>query len=601
MQITTRRFHYCCHLIIEAFWVISLLGPGQVFANNGLSYRVKIEGAPDRKIHKLLEGISNTASHKQIPVISTNLLRKKAERDIPRFLQALKSQGYYKAKVSVKIHADIKPVLLIFQIDQGPPFVLKTVNVHILGENTSIPIKLPRPNGIGLILGDRAISKAIIEAEKMLIHSVKSQGYPFPKITDRKVVVDHAGNSVDVGFFLTPGPEASFGKTNFAGLQSVEESFPRSRIPWKEGSLFNGDLLSELQNRLIATGLFTSVTVKGGNALDAEGRLPITVRVKERKHRTVKAGMSYKTDEGVGGKLSWEHRNFFRKGERVNTNFTISEIASTTEAGFRKPGFFHPNQSLILNASLAEERPEAFKSRNLNSSLILERSLTMKMKLGTGLAYRGSQVDQLGQREGFTLLSLPVYLNWDTSNDLLDPDRGRRMIFQIIPFYDIYGSELGFVKGYAGYSQYVKLTKSPFMILAGRTTFGSIWGAGRDSIPADIRFYAGGGGSIRGYAFQSVGPLLIDEPIGGRSIFEISAELRIKATDTIGFVAFLDGGSAFESDIPDFNEAIRWGTGLGFRYFTPVGPLRMDIGFPLNRRIGLDKKFQIYISLGQSF
>ncbi|MGA1863817.1 MAG: autotransporter assembly complex protein TamA [bacterium] len=555
----------------------------------------------DRKIRNLLESISNTDSHKQIPVISTNLLQKKAERDIPNLLQALKSQGYYKAEVSVKIQTDVKPVLLIFQIDTGPPFILKTVDIQITEKKSPLLIKLPQPNEIGLILGDRTVSKNIIDAGKKLLHSVKSQGYPFPKITDRKVVVDHARNSVDIGFFLAIGPEASFGKTSFAGLQSVEESFPRSRIPWKEGALFNVDLLSELQNHLIATGLFTSVTAKGGNALDDQGRLPITVSVKERKHRTVKAGISYKTDEGLGGKLSWEHRNFFKKGERVNTNLTISETASTTEAGFRKPGFFRPDQSLILNASLAEEHPEAFKSRNLNGSLILERSLSMKLTLGTGLAYRGSQVDQLGEREGFTLLSLPVYLNWDTSNDLLDPDRGRRLMFQIIPFYDIYGSEMGFVKGYAGYSQYVKLTKSPFMILAGRTSFGSIWGAGRDSIPADIRFYAGGGGSIRGYAFQSVGPLLGDEPIGGRSISEVSVELRIKASDTIGFVAFLDGGSSFESDMPDFNEAIRWGTGLGFRYFTPVGPLRMDIGFPLNRRIGLDKKFQIYISLGQSF
>lgn len=600
MQITTRQLYYY-YLIIVVFWAISLLGPGQVFANNGLSYRVKIEGAIDRKIRRLLESISNTASHKQTPAISINLLRKKAERDIPHFLKALKSQGYYKAKASVKIHTDIRTVHVIFQIDPGPPFILKTVDVHILGENASHPIKLPKPNEIGLFLGDPTVSKNIIDAEKMLLYSVKAQGYPFPKIKDRKVIVDHTGNSVEVGFFLIPGPEALFGKTNFTGLQSVEESYPRSRIPWKEGALFNGDLLSELQNRLIATGLFATVTVKGGNALDTEGRLPITVRVKERKHRTVKAGISYKTDEGVGGKLSWEHRNFFKKGERVNTNFTISEISSTTEAGFRKPGFFRPDQSLILNASMAEEHPEAFKSRNLNSSLVLERSFSMKLTLGTGLAYRGSQVDQLGEREGFTLLSLPVYLNWDTSNDLLDPDRGKRLMFQIIPFYDIYGSELGFIKGYAGYSQYVKLIKRPFTILASRITLGSIGGAGRDSIPADIRFYAGGGGSIRGYAFQSVGPILIDEPIGGRSIFEISMELRIKASDAIGFVTFLDGGSAFESDIPDFNEAIRWGTGLGFRYFTPVGPLRLDIGFPLNRKTGLDKKFQIYISLGQSF
>lgn len=120
-------------------------------------------------------------------------------------------------------------------------------------------------------------------------------------------------------------------------------------------------------------------------------------------------------------------------------------------------------------------------------------------------------------------------------------------------------------------------------------------------MPADLRYYAGGGGSIRGYAFQSVGPLSDDDPLGGRSLLELSNELRMNVTETLGFAVFLDGGAAFESAYPDLEESVRWGTGLGLRYFTPIGPFRIDVAFPLNRRDDVDDSYQVYISLGQAF
>ena len=137
--------------------------------------------------------------------------------------------------------------------------------------------------------------------------------------------------------------------------------------------------------------------------------------------------------------------------------------------------------------------------------------------------------------------------------------------------------------------------------MAGGANVGAIVGAERNEIPADERFYAGGGGSIRGYAYQTVAPLSGTDPIGGRSIFELSLELRLKLTEQFGLVTFLDGGNAFTSQTPDFRESLLWGTGLGFRYYTPIGPLRLDVAFPLDRREGIDDSFQVYVSLGQAF
>ncbi|MDY7036981.1 MAG: BamA/TamA family outer membrane protein, partial [Thermodesulfobacteriota bacterium] len=196
---------------------------------------------------------------------------------------------------------------------------------------------------------------------------------------------------------------------------------------------------------------------------------------------------------------------------------------------------------------------------------------------------------------------LPVHLRWDTSDHLLDPSRGGRMALHVAPFYDFREEDLFFHKGSVRLSRYMAVSEAPPVVLALGATVGLMSGAERDEIPADIRFYAGGGGSIRGYAFQSVGPTHDDQPIGGRSLITMTAELRIKITERMGLVTFIDGGSAFESAFPDFEETLQWGGGLGFRYFTAIGPLRLDVGIPLNRREDMDDRFQIYVSIGQAF
>jgi translocation and assembly module TamA len=600
-SILGRTGFYHVLLFIGIILLINILGIQILHAENGLPYRVKIEGVPDSKIRKLLEDLSNTISSKKTPAASLGLLRKRAERDTPQFLKVLKSQGYYAAKVGIEIKADDKPVQVIFKIDPGPPFLLESVHVQVVEENEYQKIRLPAPQAMGFLSGNPAKSKSIVDGENRLISGLKIQGYPFPRIEEQKIIVNHATKSVAVEFKIDPGPIAVFGSTEIKGLESVDEIFIRRKIPWKKGDRFNADLLAVMKNKLILTNLFAMIQVKITERFDEESRLPVIISVKERKHRTIKAGISYKTDEGAGGKISWEHRNFFRHGDRLGSAIVMSEIAYAGEGNFKKPDFLRDDQSLILKFRMAEDQPDAFISRNMSSSLIVERTLFRHIKLGGGFVYRFSQVNQLGIIEGFSLISIPMYFDLDTSNDLLDPTRGSRLTLQLVPFYDLHGSEFGFVKGYTNFSHYIAISKSPDLVLAGRAALGSISGAGRKAIPADIRFYGGGGGSIRGYPFQSVGPLLQKEPIGGRSLMELSIELRLKLTDTIGIVAFADGGSAFSEAYPDFEERLRWGTGLGFRYFTAVGPIRVDIALPLHRREGIDKRFQLYISLGQAF
>jgi translocation and assembly module TamA len=597
--------HWKAFLRKDTFFVVflcfALVIPLMVFADSPLSYKVSIEGTRSQELKSLIEAASQTVSLRETPPASLALLQRRMTRDIPLLSKALRSQGFYGAHVTWLIKEDTKPIQAVFRIELGQAYLLKSVDIHISSGGDSIEKRPPEPSQIGLVLGEPAQSKYILDAEKQISRWFGKHGFPFPNIAKPKVIVDHAEQTVSVEFQVEPGPCARFGPTEIRGLESVDEAYLRGKIPWKEGDPFNLDLFEETRRNLRSTGLFAFVQLNTGETIDPEGRLSILIRVKERKHRTIKGGISYKTDEGPGARLSWEHRNLRHRGELLAVEGMVSDIAYAAEGKFLKPEFLRPDQSVILNVRLAEDHPDAFISKSLKVTGQIERMLSTEMAVSAGLGLKWQKVDQLGEAERFALGSLPVTLDWDTTHDPLDPRRGGRLEFQVTPYRDFSGADLNFVQAYMHYSRYIQLSRKPHLVFAIRGTLGAMGGAERDEIPADIRFYAGGGGSIRGYAYQSVGPLRENRPIGGRSLAGLSSELRMKVTNTMGFVAFVDGGNAFEAGFPDFEESFRWGGGLGLRYLTGVGPLRLDIGIPLNKREGIDDSFQIYVSLGQAF
>ncbi|MFH1481666.1 MAG: autotransporter assembly complex family protein [Pseudomonadota bacterium] len=588
-------------LLIGLYLSIDFVHPITLSAEHGLRYTVTFEGVADQEMIRLLESVSDTVAFRERPPVSINRLKRRVSQDIPRLHDALRSMGFYGARVTSEIKEDVTPVQIIIRIETGSPYVLKSVDIEISAGDDAKDLKIPDKEELGLFLEKPARSKSILEGEKELIRVVQSRGFPYARISERKVVVDHAAQGVYVHFILLPGPRARFGSTEIKGLESVDDHYLRSKIPWKGGESFNAELLREARGRLIETGLFTTVEVRMGEKPDRQGALPVIIQVKERKHRTVKTGVSYQTDEGPGGKVSWEHQNFFHHGERLTFSGTGSGIGFAAGGRLRKPEFLRSNQALLLEMRLAEDRPDAFTSRNVTSTVAIERSLAKGLDASVGLAYRVSKIEQFGREDHFSLFSLPMRLDWNSTDNILDASKGGDLKLQITPYYDTYGEDLNYFKGYASYSRYLRLSRHPYSVLAAKGTLGTISGASRDAIPADIRFYAGGGGSIRGYAYQSVGPLRGGDPIGGRSLIGISSEWRVKVTDTTGFVVFMDGGNVYETKFPDFDEPLRWGAGAGFRYFTPIGPLRLDVAVPINRRREMDDRFQVYVSIGQAF
>jgi translocation and assembly module TamA len=564
-----------------------------------IRYRVRFSGVPDGQILREMKSVSDTIALRRSPPISERQLQRRAERDLPRFQQILRGHGYHAADVTLRVNTQRRPARVTYQVTAGEAYRLRAV--HMEPAVDSAVGVMPRLPELGLYREAPFSARAAMRASGAMAQQLQHQGYPFARVTDPEVYVEHAAQAVDLRYEYVSGPPASFGALTFSGLVTVRESFLRAKAPWQEDDPYDGSLLRQAQRRWSGSGLFASVRILKGETLDEAAAVPVHVAVSERKHRTLSLGGGYATDEGMRARATWEHRNLFARGERLTLSSAASEISYSTEARFQKPDFRRVDQTLTASVRAALDEPDAFRSRNVGAAVGIDRLIRSGLVAGGGLGFKYASVRDTGDQERFGLLYVPLRLDHDTSDDLLDPRRGGRWSLGVTPYQDVIGRDVMFHKLRASGTRYLQLGRRPEIDLAGRLTLASILGEERVGIPADERLYAGGGGTIRGYAFQSVGPLDGKAPLGGRSLAVTSAELRWRLNPEFGLVAFLDGGTAFEGTHFDSGEKLLWGTGIGFRYFTPVGPLRFDLAFPLDRRRGTDEAYQFYISLGQAF
>lgn len=570
-------------------------------ADNSLSYKVFIKGIKNETLLSDIQSISDSLSNTDHQISSEYLLQKMADSDIRKFIQLLRARGFYDASVQSDIKTGKNSFELTFQFQMGAPYILKSVKMELSNEYEAGGLILPDAEKLGLNISKPFTSIQVLDAQDGLIRFIRRKGFPLAAIADREVVVDHQDQSVTVYFKVNSGQKAVFGDITISGLTSVEESYVAGKLPWKKGDTFNGDLIEEARSVLSKLGLFASIRITEGTELGEGFTLPIEIGVTERKHKSISVGLNFITNEGPGVKFSWENRNLFHRGEALTTNYELSNHIVTAEGTFKKQDFIVKNQTLRLSLKIGRENTDAYNTTSITGSSFFDRDLTKKLRVGAGLTIRSAKVDQLSSTERFHLFSFPVYYSMDTTNDLLDPVRGYRFSLALTPYHEIMGPSITFAKVVSSYKRYAVILKKPYTVFAANLRIGILKGAGREEIPADERFYAGGGGSVRGYSYQSVGPLFGKVPIGGKSLIEMSTEVRLKITEHFGIATFLDGGTAFTNNLFDSGEFLQWGTGMGIRYYTPVGPLRLDIGVPINRRQYNENKYAIYLSLGQAF
>ncbi len=579
-------------------------------------YDVVLEtGTADSDLKKALEDSSRLVGDKSLPVSGDLGVVVKARDDRDRLIATLYEKARYGGVVTITVDGrnldDLppnptfdrsKPIPVKVDITPGPVF---TVNEVQFGGDAAHR----NPADYNLAPGAQAGSLAIIKAGDTIVDQLKGEGRPFAKLTERRVVADHSRNTVDIVLAAEGGPVAPIGEVGVTGEERVEPEFIQRYSRLEKGEAYSPEALRKAGERLRALGVFSSVTIHEADALAADGTLPMTIEVSEGKRRYLGIGAQYSTIDGFGINGYWGHRNLFGEAESLRIEGAVSRLGEASDFGdldysagilFTKPGFIHPSATLKAGIVAKTQNPDAYNARLITASLGLSYELTDQDTLSAAGELSFENDDDAFGNNNYLTFTLPITYDRDARDDKYNPTGGYHATLSAKPGYEfmngtVYSAFEGSISGYLG------LGAEDRIVLAGKLAAGTlIGGGGVEQIPATQRFFAGGGGSVRGYGYQEISPYNEnDEATGGRSYVTGSFEARIKITDKIGIVPFIDVGTVSDSIAPDFSD-IRAGAGAGIRYATPFGPLRLDFAVPLNKYDG-GTDYGIYAGIGQSF
>lgn len=569
----------------------------------------------DTKLEQSLTNSSLLAAEPEKPASGDLGLLIRARDDRERLVAALYENARYGGTVKITVAGqDIDslppnptfdrsaPVPVVIDVTPGPVFTLG--NVRLEGDVAGRDLEQ-----YGLVTGGDAGSLAIIKAGNKLVDDLKAEGRPLAELTTRQAVANHANNSVDLTMAAEGGPVAPLGDVTIKGPRTVDADFIRRYSRLNGGEAYSPEKLRKAADRLRKLSVFSSVTIKEASVLAPNGTIPLTIEVSEGKHRYLGVGAQYSTTEGIGLQGYWGHRNLFGRAESLRIEGAVSRLGEASNAKdmdysagiiFTKPGVITPETTFTASLKAKTEHPDSYDARSVTGYAGFAYEFNDYDTASAGFEVEWTDTDDAFGTNQYLTTSVPLEFVRDMRDDKLNPTEGFRAAVSAKPSFEalngtIFSTFEGSTTGYKG------LGSDDQVVLAGKIAGGVLIGASSlEDVPATRRFYAGGGGSVRGYSYQEISPYNdAGEATGGRSYIVSSVEARIKVTETIGLVPFVDAGVVSSDFAPDFSD-FRAGAGLGLRYATPFGPLRLDVAMPLKKYEG-GSSFGIYAGIGQSF
>jgi translocation and assembly module TamA len=573
-------------------------------------YVVRIDGLGEASSEELLTAFRKQSALEEAKKKTANAAQidRRARADAELLTSLLQSQGYYDAEVEPGIALEADVVAVSLRATPGPRYTFDTVEFPGLAEagGEAGPLR----DAFAVKPGDPVVAEKVIAAGVALKVALGEQGFATADIGEQDIVIDHQKMTARLVLPVTPGPVAHFGTIRVSGSPPFPASHVARIARFKSGDKFERSEVNDLRRALVATGLVASAETRIVPRDD--GRIvDIDVHLEPAPMRTVAGELGYGTGEGVRVEASWQHRNFFNPEGAL----TVRGVAGTQEqlaaVSLRRSNFRARDQVLTGLVSASHLDRDAYDAKTFQLSGGIERQSNFiwqkkwTWSLGGELVASDERdtIESTGERRRrtFFIVALPASLYYDGSDDLLDPKRGFRLGGRISPELSFQGGTFPYARAQIDASAYHPLSAG--VVAAGRIRLGSILGAGRDDVAPSRRFYSGGGGSVRGYGYQQLGPRYADNnPIGGRSLaeFSLATRIRLKALGgNFGLVPVLDGGTLTNGSLPDITHW-QFGAGLGVRYYSSFGPIRVDVGTPLNPRPG-DSRVAVTVSLGQAF
>jgi translocation and assembly module TamA len=594
-------------------------------AADPIAYTVKIAPTGEASLDATLAGTSQLSALRTKAPAGPFAVVARARQDIGRLDTVLKSAGYYQARITLAIngHGLDDPTLpdalqalpqsataaITVTIDKGPLYHLRHVTL-----DGAVPPDARK--AFTLKPGDPAIAATVLAAGNTLLSALQEHGYALAKVPPPTALAIPQDHALDVTFHVDAGARVDLGPIAITGLQRMQSWWVRRRLLIHQGQLYQPSKIEAARVDLASVGAFSGIRISAAKTLDPAGQLPLRVDVTERKLHTVTATVAYSTDLGGSAGLTWSHHDLFGHAEQLNLTAEITGLGGTADQGvgylakaqFLKPDYYHRDQTLDLTIEALKQDLQSYNQTAIILGPTLRRKLDPLWTVSAGLTGTEEQIVQEGVTRDYTLLAVPLTAQFDSTHvksPLDDPLHGVRATLIATPTESFANHSQTFVILQAQASTYFDLThlglaKPGLSVIALRGLVGSVQGASDFELPPDQRFYGGGTATVRGFKYQSVGPQFADGyPVGGTSIDAATLELRQRIWGNIGAAAFVDAGQVAEGSAP-FQGRLVEGAGIGARYYTPIGPLRLDFAVPLETEPHGDS-FEIYLGLGQAF
>ena len=578
-----------------------------------IRYTMQVDGlkklgleAQFRSLSELELGKKKAANAAQVAARATD--------DVQLAERLLRAEGYYDGAASSTV-TTVKDqpgqIVATISVTPGPRYTVASIAITQADPDPTARAMTALTSQLKVGAPIRSI--AVEGGEAQISLTLPQQGYPFAKVGQRDILLDGDTHSGDYTLPLTAGPRSTFGGLQTKGdpIFSVKhlDVFPR----FERGQIYDARMTDDLRQALVGTGLFSTVAIEpvdtGTKAPDGTEVVDLLVTQAKGPWHAWAGQVGYGTGQGILGTVSWTDRNLFPPEGALIPALTVGTQEQGANLTYRRSNAGQRDKTFQITGGFDRSDYDAYQARTFSLAVNWSRQSTPIWQKRWTYTYGAEilETDEQGAALNATdprpyrtyeIAALPVEVQYDRSNSLLDPTRGYRLLVRVSPEASIRSGVKGYARLTAQGTAYLPLGKS--IVLAGRAMVNSIEGVSDISeIAPSRRIYAGGGGSVRGFGYQQLGPKdAQNNPIGGLTSTELAFEARYRFGN-FGIVPFLDAGRVGSSSTPGFS-GLRYGTGIGGRYYTNFGPLRFDIATPIKRQPG-ESKIALYISIGQAF
>lgn len=537
-----------------------------------------------------------------------------ARADYTRILGILYDEGHYSALINITLDgteaAEIAPLdapdivrEVVVSVQPGPLFRFSRAAIAPVAPGSELPSAYAQ----GEVAGTGTIRRAAVAG----VDGWRDHGHAKADTAGQQITADHNRQAVDSQIALAPGPLVTFGRMHVTGHDRLSLRRLEKIAGFPAGQRFDPEEIEDVRRRLRRSGVFSAITLEEAETLHPGNVMDVHLTVVEQKTRRLGAGFEISTTDGAMVTAYWMHRNLLRGGERLRIEGRVKDIGADNSGRderlslrIDRPATLTADTTAYLLAEVARDREEDYDSDSAGLSLGFNHIFSDELVADIAVQYRFSRVRDANGRTDFRVLALPMDVVWDRRDDSNNAKRGFYLSADAVPFKG-YGDTDSGARMLGEGRAYHSLGQDDRFTLAGRAQLGTVLGSDIRRTPRDYLFFSGGGGTVRGQPYQSLGSEAIRGPdgdpikTGGMSMAMINAEFRMQVRERIGLVVFADYGHVWDESSWSGNNDSHAGAGIGLRYDTPVGPLRFDVAGPVSGDTG--DGLQLYLGLGQAF